>query len=34
VEYYADFGKIGDFLPLKQQSQQLFAVTGSGDVND
>jgi hypothetical protein len=27
LEYYADFGKIGDFLPLRQQSQQLFAVT-------
>jgi opacity protein-like surface antigen len=27
LEYYADFGKIGDFLPLAQQSQQLFAVT-------
>jgi hypothetical protein len=27
LEYYADFGKIGDFLPLKQQSQQMFAVT-------
>jgi hypothetical protein len=27
VEYYADFGKIGNFLPLQQQSQQLFAVT-------
>jgi opacity protein-like surface antigen len=27
VEYYADFGKIGDFLPVEQQSQQLFAVT-------
>jgi len=27
VEYYGDFGKIGDFLPLQQQSQQLFAVT-------
>jgi hypothetical protein len=27
LEYYADFGKIGDFLPLKQQSQQLFVVT-------
>ncbi len=27
LEYYADFGKIGDFLPLPQQSQQLFAVT-------
>jgi hypothetical protein len=27
LEYYADFGKIGNFLPLDQQSQQLFAVT-------
>ena len=27
LEYYADFGKIGDFLPLQQQSQQLYAVT-------
>jgi len=27
LEYYADLGKIGDFLPLKQQSQQLFAGT-------
>lgn len=27
LEYYADFGKIGSFLPLQQQSQQLFAVT-------
>lgn len=27
IEYYADYGKIGDFLPLAQQSQQLFAVT-------
>jgi hypothetical protein len=27
LEYYADFGKIGDFLPVQQQSQQLFAVT-------
>ncbi|MGD0024468.1 MAG: hypothetical protein ABSC37_07555 [Xanthobacteraceae bacterium] len=27
IEYYADFGKIGDFLPAEQQSQQLFAVT-------
>jgi len=27
LEYYADFGKIGDFLPVPQQSQQLFAVT-------
>jgi hypothetical protein len=26
-EYYSDFGKIGDFLPLQKQSQQLFAVT-------
>lgn len=27
AEYYADFGKIGDFLPTQQQSHQLFAVT-------
>lgn len=27
IEYYADYGKIGDFLPAEQQSQQLFAVT-------
>lgn len=27
LEYYADFGRIGDFLPLQQQSHQLFAVT-------
>jgi len=27
LEYYGDFGKIGDFLPWQQQSQQLFAVT-------
>jgi hypothetical protein len=27
LEYYADFGKIGDFLSLQQQSQELFAVT-------
>jgi hypothetical protein len=27
LEYYSNFGKIGDFLPLPQQSQQLFAVT-------
>jgi hypothetical protein len=27
LEYYGDYGKIGDFLPLRQQSQQLFAVT-------
>jgi hypothetical protein len=26
-EYYSDFGKIGNVLPLQQQSQQLFAVT-------
>jgi hypothetical protein len=26
LEYYSDFGKIGDFLPLQKQSQQLFAV--------
>jgi hypothetical protein len=27
LEYYSDFGKIGDFLPLQKQSQQLFSVT-------
>ena len=27
LEYYADYGKIGDFLPTGRQSQQLFAVT-------
>jgi hypothetical protein len=27
LEYYADYGKIGDFLSLGEQSQQLFAVT-------
>ncbi len=27
LEYYADFGQIGDFLPLAQQNQQLYAVT-------
>jgi len=27
VEYYADFGKLDDVLPLSQQSHQLFAVT-------
>ncbi|MGA7323553.1 MAG: hypothetical protein WBX25_03480 [Rhodomicrobium sp.] len=27
LEYYADFGRIGDFLPLREQSHQLFAVT-------
>lgn len=26
LEYYADFGKIGDFLPSQEQSHQLFAV--------
>jgi hypothetical protein len=27
LEYYADFGKIGSFLPVQEQNQQLFAVT-------
>ena len=27
LEYYGDFGKIGDFLPLREQNQQLYAVT-------
>jgi hypothetical protein len=27
VEYYTDLGKIGDFLPLEQQRQQIFGVT-------
>ena len=27
LEYYADFGGIGDFLPLREQSHQLYAVT-------
>ena len=27
LEYYADFGRIGNFLPLQQQSQQLYIVT-------
>jgi len=27
VEYYTDLGKIGDFLPLQQQRQQIFGVT-------
>jgi hypothetical protein len=27
VEYYSDFGKIGDFSPLAQQQHTLFAVT-------
>jgi hypothetical protein len=26
-EYYSDFGRIGNFLPPQQQSQQLYAVT-------
>ncbi|WP_245302365.1 hypothetical protein [Bradyrhizobium sp. LTSP885] len=37
LEYYADFGKIGDFSPLAQQQHTLFAVTdfklGEFDVN-
>lgn len=27
LEYYADFGKIDNFLPLRDQSHQVFAVT-------
>ena len=27
LEYYADFGKIGSFLPLQAQNQELFVVT-------
>jgi len=27
LEYYSDFGRIGNFLPPQQQSQQLYAVT-------
>jgi hypothetical protein len=27
LEYYAEFGKIGSFLPLQEQNQQLFVVT-------
>lgn len=27
VEYYTDLGRIGDFLPLEQQRQQIFGVT-------
>jgi hypothetical protein len=27
LEYYSDWGRIGRFLPLPQQSQQLYAVT-------
>ena len=26
LEYYSDFGKIGDFLPLREQYQELYAV--------
>jgi len=37
LEYYADFGQIGHFLPLQQQKHDLFAVTdfklGEFDVN-
>ena len=37
IEYYSDLGKIGNFLPLSQQSHQIFAVTdfrlGELDVN-
>ena len=27
LEYYSDFGQIGDFLPFQEQQHQLFAVT-------
>ena len=27
IEYYVDYGKISNILPLRQQSQQLYAVT-------
>ncbi len=27
LEYYADFGRIGGFLPLREQYQELYAVT-------
>jgi hypothetical protein len=27
LEYYSDWGQIGNFLPLQEQSHQLFAVT-------
>jgi hypothetical protein len=27
LEYYADFGEVGNFLPLAEQSHQLYAVT-------
>ena len=37
IEYYSDLGKIGNFLPLSQQSHLIFAVTdfrlGELDVN-
>lgn len=37
IEYYSDLGKIGNFLPLSQQSHQIFAVAdfrlGELDVN-
>jgi hypothetical protein len=37
IEYYADFGSIRNFLPLPEQSHQIFAVTdfkvGNFDIN-
>jgi len=27
LEYYADFGQLSDFLPLREQYQELYAVT-------
>ena len=27
IEYYADYGRIGDFAPLRAQQQQIFVVT-------
>jgi hypothetical protein len=27
IEYYADYGRIGDFAPLREQQQQVFVVT-------
>jgi len=27
LEYYGDYGKVGNFLPIKEQQHQLFAVT-------
>jgi hypothetical protein len=27
IEYYADYGRIGDFAPLREQQQQIFVVT-------